>query len=83
MEVVDKPTYEELEKELDILIEQRNNLANQLNQLANINNNLHWAFKVLEFGSYFNQTFVSKIASDIEEILTPRKKNETNTETNS
>lgn len=72
MEDQNKPTYEELEQENKFLVEKVKNLANQLSQISNLNNTLHWMFKVIENKDVFeNKEFINKVTSKLEEILTP------------
>jgi len=69
---MDKPTYEELEEQNSFLIEKVKSLSNQLSQVSNLNNTLHWMFKVIENKDVFeNKEFINKVASKLEEILTP------------
>ena len=69
---MDKPTYEELEEQNSFLIEKVKSLSNQLSQVSNLNNTLHWMFKVVENKDVFeNKEFINKVASKLEEILTP------------
>lgn len=69
---MDKPTYEELEKQNSFLIEKVKSLSNQLSQVSNLNNTLHWMFKVIENKDVFeNKEFINKVTSKLEEILTP------------
>lgn len=69
---MDKPTYEELEEQNSFLIEKVKSLSNQLSQVSNLNNTLHWMFKVVENKDVFeNKEFINKVTSKLEEILTP------------
>lgn len=69
---MDKPTYEELEEQNSFLIEKIKSLSNQLSQVSNLNNTLHWMFKVIENKDAFeNKEFINKVTSKLEEILTP------------
>lgn len=69
---MDKPTYEELEEQNSFLIEKIKSLSNQLSQVSNLNNTLHWMFKVVENKDVFeNKEFINKVTSKLEEILTP------------
>lgn len=69
---MDKPTYEELEEQNSFLIEKIKSLSNQLSQVSNLNNTLHWMFKAIENKDAFeNKEFINKVTSKLEEILTP------------
>lgn len=68
----EKMSYEQLENVAHQLSEQSRQLYMKL-QAANMNNvfkRLDYLFKVIENGHMFNQAFVDKCVSEIEELIT-------------
>lgn len=68
----EKMSYEQLENVAHQLSEQSRQLYMKL-QAANMNNmfkRLDYLFKVLENGHMFNQDFLTKCVSEIEELMT-------------
>lgn len=73
VQAVEKPSYEQLEREVAGLKGMNNQLIMQINQL-NMNNlfkRLDYLFKVVEFREAFNSDFVSKCTAEIEMGMTP------------
>ena len=66
-----QPTYEELKNYCNQLMMQRNQIANQLNQMTDIINKLPWLFEVIKNQSSFNPNFVKSCVEEIESIMTP------------
>lgn len=76
--VVAQPTLETLKDEnlklknyLDQLLQQRNQLAQQLNGVQNVLTKLPYLFKVIENAKVFNKDFVAMCIQEVQEILTP------------
>lgn len=69
----EKPTYEQLEKEVAGLKGMNNQLFMQLQQLnmGNLFKRLDYLFKVVEFKEAFNPEFANKCAEEIESHMTP------------
>lgn len=81
-----KLTYEELENaarqismQMDNLVKENRQLkiAVQQLQLSNMYTELGFKFKVLENTKMFNEEFVEKCISDIEETMSPKEPSET------
>lgn len=77
MEETQKSSYEELQKTNQMLIERVNSLQNQLSQVMNMNNTLHWLFRAMDHSEKFNPEFIKIITDQLESMLTPPKESET------
>lgn len=68
----DKPSYEQLEKEINGLKSMNNQLIMQLQQInmQNLFKRLDYLFNVLEFKGSFSVEFVDKCSKEIENYLT-------------
>lgn len=71
MEEKKEPSYEQLKNWCDQLMMQRNQLAEKLEQVANVVNKLPWLFKVIENKNSFANEFVTACVEEITFILTP------------
>lgn len=69
----EKPTYEQLEREVAGLKGMNNQLIMQLQQMnmGNLFKRIDYLFKVLEVAPSFNPEFVSQCAKEIELHMTP------------
>lgn len=69
----EKPSYEQLEREVTGLKGMNNQLIMQLQQMnmGNLFKRLDYLFKVVEFREAFNPDFVSRCAEEIEGHMTP------------
>ena len=72
MEEKKKLSYEELENVAHQLSEQSRQLYAKLQQseLNNVYKRLDYLFKILEFRSCFEDSFINKCVNEIEEIMT-------------
>lgn len=71
MEEKKEPSYGQLKNWCDQLMMQRNQLAEKLEQVANVVNKLPWLFKVIENKDSFANDFVTACVEEITFILTP------------
>lgn len=69
----EKPSYEQLEREVAGLKGMNNQLIMQLQQMnmGNLFKRLDYLFKVVEFREAFNPDFASRCAEEIEGHMTP------------
>ena len=69
----EKPSYEQLEREVAGLKGMNNQLIMQLQQMnmGNLLKRLDYLFKVVEFREAFNPDFATKCAEEIEGHMTP------------
>lgn len=69
----EKPSYEQLEREVVGLRGMNNQLIMQLQQMnmGNLFKRLDYLFKVVEFREAFNTDFAAKCAEEIEDHMTP------------
>ena len=69
----EKPSYEQLEREVTGLRGMNNQLIMQLQQMniGNLFKRLDYLFKVVEFREAFNSDFATKCVEEIEEHMTP------------
>lgn len=74
-----KPTYEQLEKEVAGLKGMNNQLFMQLQQLnmGNLFKRLDYLFKVVENREAFNADFANKCAEEIQSHMTPPENEDT------
>ena len=70
------PSVEELQKTNQMLIERVNSLQNQLSQVMNMNNTLHWLFRAMDHADKFSPEFVQELVKQLEGMLTPPKESE-------
>lgn len=75
----EKPSYEQLEKELVGIKGMNNQLMMQLQQMnmGNLFKRLDYLFKVVELKDAFNSDFALKCAEEIEGLMTPPEEPET------
>lgn len=71
-----QPSMEELQKTNQMLIDRVNNLQNQLSQVMNMNNTLHWLFRAMDHAEKFSTEFIQEITKQLESMLTPPKESE-------
>lgn len=69
----EKPSYENLEREVAGLKSMNNQLIMQLQQMnmGNLFKRLDYLFRVVEFREAFNADFAKRCADEIEEHMTP------------
>lgn len=69
----EKPSYEQLEREVAGLKSMNNQLIMQLQQvnMGNLFKRLDYLFKVVELREAFNADFAKRCADEIEEHMTP------------
>lgn len=80
--VPSKPTYEELEKAIEIRNSQLQEMYRQLQEATsqNVIIRLQFLFDVIKSSDKFSTQFVSKCVKEIEETLTIPEENTTNAE---
>jgi hypothetical protein len=79
IQMVTKPTYEDLLQQIEGLKGINQQLYNQLNSInmSNLFKRLDYLFKVLEHKDAFNSKFIDDCAKEICAVMTPPEEDET------